>query len=142
MATFFPSKDSVFQITDTGAQLRDLSPYILSIDGLPGVRELIEVTALGDSGRKFIPGLENVVITLELMWSEDVSVGPDTVLGPLRTHTSAVAWDFGPEGKVNPDIKYSGNCWVRNFTAPVRMGDKVMARAELQVDGAVARGAY
>ncbi len=140
--TFFPSKDSVFQITDTAAQLRDISPYVLAIDGLPGVRELIEVTALGDSGRKFIPGLENVVITLELQWSDDASVGPDTVLGPLRTHTSAVAFDFGPEGKTGSDVKYSGTCWVRNFTAPVRMGDKVTARAELQVEGAVARGTY
>ena len=142
MAAFFPSKDAVFQITDTGAQSRDISPYIVTIDGLPGPRELIEVTALGDGGRTWIPGLENVVITLELHWSEDSSVGPDTVFGPLRTHTSAVAWDYGPEGKVNPDIKYSGTCWVRNYTAPVRVGDQVKARVELQVEGQVSRGAY
>ena len=142
MAVFYPSKDSVFQITDTGAVLRDISPYILSIDGLPGVRELIEVTALGSTGREFIPGLENAVISLELQWSDDALVGAETVLGPLRTHTAAVAFDFGPEGKATGDIKYSGTCWVRNFTAPVRFGDKVAARAELQVHGAITRGTY
>ena len=142
MAKFFPSKDSVFQLTNTTSDLNDMSPYILSIDGLPGVRELIEVTALGSSGREFIPGLENVVITLELQWSDDALVGPDKVLGPLRQHTSAVAFDFGPEGKSTGDIKYSGTCWVRNFTVPVRMGDKVTARAELQVEGTVTREVY
>ena len=142
MAVFYPSKDSVFQLTNTTADLNDMSPYILSIDGLPGVRELIEVTALGDSGRKFIPGLENVVISLELQWSVDALVGPDVVLGPLRQHTAAVAFDFGPQGKTGGKIKYSGTCWVRNFTAPVRMGDKVTARAELQVEGTVTRGVY
>lgn len=143
MATFFPSKDAVFQITDVSpGTLRDISPYIISIDGPPGVRELIEVTALGDSGRKWQPGLENAVFNLELMWSDDALVGSDTVLGPLRQHTSAVAWDFGPEGKTSGDIKYSGNGWLRIFATQTRVGDIVKCRAEIQVDGTVSRTTY
>lgn len=143
MSVFYPSKDSVFQITNTSGQLKDISPYIISIDGLPGPRELVESTALGDSGKKWQPGLENVVITLELMWSDDDAVGADTVLGPLSRHTAATAFDYGPEGKANTDIKYYGNCWVRNYSIITRVGDIVKARAELQVDGALsARGAY
>ena len=139
---FYPSKDAIFQITDTAASLRDLSPYIVSIDGLPGERELIEVTALGDGGRKFIPGLENVTFSIEFHWSDDALVGPDTVLGPLRTHTAAVAFDYGPEGKVGGDTKYSGTVWVRNFTAPSRVGSEVLARADFQVEGTVGRSTY
>ena len=122
--------------------VKDLTPYIVSIDGLPGERELIDVTALGDAGRKFIPGLENIVITLELRWSDDAGGGPDTVLGPLRTHTAAVHFNYGPEGRATGDIKYSGTCWVRNYTAPSRTGAEVSARCELQVDGQVSRGTY
>lgn len=122
--------------------VKDLSSYISSIDGLPGPRELIEVTALGDSGRTWIPGLENSVITLEFQWSEDTTRGPDTVLGVLRTHTSAVHFDYGPEGKATGDVKYYGTCWVRNFQITSRVGGQVTARAELQVNGAVTRTTY
>lgn len=139
---FFDSQESVFLLDDTGSTQRDLSPYITSIDGLPGPRELSEATALGDGGRKFHPSLENVVITLELMWSDDASVGPDTVLGPLRTHSSAVDFEYGPEGQTSGDIKYSGTCWVRNYKITSRVGSLVMATAELQVNGQVTRGTF
>lgn len=142
MATFYPSKDAVFQITDTSSSLRDISPYIISIDGLPGSRELVESTALGATGREWQPGLENVTIVLELQWSDDANVGADTVLGPLSRHTAATAFDFGPEGKTSGDIKYSGSCWVRNYTILGRVGDIVKARCEIQVNGAVSRTTY
>lgn len=138
----FDSQQSVFQITDTGSTLRDITPYIVSIDGLPGPRELAEATTLNDSGRKFYPTLENVVITLELLWSDDANVGSDTVLGPLRTHNAAMAFDYGPEGKSGGDIKYSGNAWVRNYQITSRVGNMVAARCELQVNGTVTRGTY
>ena len=138
----FDSQQSVFQITDTGASLRDITPYVVSIDGLPGPRELAEATSLNDTGRKFYPTLENVVITLELLWSDDANVGSDTVLGPLRTHSAAVAFDYGPEGKTGGDVKYSGNAWVRDYRITSRVGNMVTARCELQVNGTVTRGTY
>lgn len=122
--------------------VKDLTPYLVSIDGLPGERELIEVTALGDSGRKFIPGLENVVISLELRWSEDTTSGPDTVLGVLRTHTSAVHFHYGPEGRATGDIKYYGTAWVRNWVVVSRTGAEVTARCDLQVEGQVTRSTF
>lgn len=140
--TMYDSHQSVFQITDTGSTLRDITPYIVSVDGLPGPRELGEATTLNDSGRKWYPVLENGTITLELLWSDDASVGSDTVLGPLRTHGSAVAFDYGPEGKSGGDIKYSGNAWVRNFQITSRVGSLITARCELAVNGQVARGTY
>jgi len=139
----FDSGQSVFQITDVSpGQLRDITPYIVTIDGLPGPRELAEATSLNDDGRKFYPTLENVVITLELLWSDDGSVGSDTVIGPLRTHTAAVAFDYGPEGKTQGDIKYSGNAWVRNYQILSRVGQMITARCELQVNGTVSRTTY
>jgi len=140
---FFDSGQSVFQITDvTPGQLRDITPYIVAIDGLPGPRELAEATTLNDTGRKFYPILENVVITLELLWSDDGTIGSDTVLGPLRTHSEAVAFDYGPEGKAQGDIKYHGAAWVRNYQVLSRVGQMVTARCELQVNGTVSRTTY
>jgi hypothetical protein len=142
MTVLFDSQDSIFEITDTGAVSRDISPYIVSIDGLPGPRELADATSINETGRKFHPTLENSVITLELLWSDDADVGSDTVLGPLRTHTAAVAFKYGPEGKTAGDVKYSGSAWVRNYQITTRVGSMVLARCELQVNGAVARGVW
>ena len=133
----YDSQLSVFKITDTSAQERDISDYIVSIEGLPGVRELSEATTLNRSGRHWHPSLENVVITLELVYSEDASVGTDTVLGPLRTHTAAVAFKYYPRGTSGK--YYSGNTWVRDYRVITRVGSIVTARCELQVQGTVAR---
>lgn len=138
----FDSQQSVFQITDTGASLRDITPYIVSVDGLPGPRELAEATTLNSSGRNWYPTLENSKIVLELLWSDDASVGSDTVLGPLRTHSAKVAFDYGPEGKTGGDVKYSGNAWVADYRIISRVGDLVKSRCELNVDGVVTRGTY
>ena len=140
---FYDSSISKFQITDASpGTLRDISPYIVSIDGLPGPREFGDVSVLGDSGHKWQPTLENVTIALELLWSDDASVGSDTVLGPLREHNAAVAFDYGPEGKDSGDIKYSGNAWVEDYRILTRVGNMVLSRCQLKVNGTVSRGAY
>jgi hypothetical protein len=139
---FFDSQVSVFNITDTGASDRNITPYVVSVDGLPGPRELSDASVLGDTGRKWQPSLENVVITLELLWSDDALVGSDTVLGPLRTHTAAVAFKYGPKGSTAGYVKYSGSAWVRDYRILSRVGNMVTSRCELQVNGAVTRGTY
>jgi len=122
--------------------VKDLSPYLVSIDGLPGPRELIDVTPLSATGHAFIPSLENVVVTLELHWSDDAGVGPDIVIESLRDYTTALHFDYGPEGRATGDVKYSGTCWVRNYQITSQVGSQVKARAELQVEGVVTRGTY
>ncbi len=136
---YFNSKVSNFTLAG-----QDISPYITSIDGLPGAAELFEVTGLGAHGRAFVKGLENVLISLELMWSDDASVGPDTVIGPLRAYSqsSASAFVYGPKGTTNGYPKYSGNCWVRDYKITARVGNLITARCDLQVDGVVSRGTF
>lgn len=139
---FFDSKVSKFLIDDTGSTQRDLSPYITEVRGLPGPRTLNEVTALGDSGVKFIQGLEDVTITLNGMFDNTATSGPDAVLGPLRTHTSAVDFEYGPEGSGTGDVKYSGTCWVVSYELRSRVGNLVEWSASLQVEGTVTRGTF
>ena len=139
---FFDSKVSKFLVDDTGGTQRDLSAYITEVRGLPGLRNLNEVTALGDSGARFIPGLEDVTIGLSGIFDDTATSGPDAVLGPLRTHTSAVNFEYGPEGSSTGDVKYSGTCWVLSYELRSRVGDKVEWTAALQVEGAVTRGTF
>ena len=138
----FDSQQSIFKIVDTGGEGRDITPYIVAVDGLPGPRELAEATTLNDSGRKYYPTLEAVVIALELLWSDDALVGSDTVLGPLRTHNAAVDFDYGPQGNDAGDIKYYGKTWVRDYRITSRVGNMVTSRCELQVNGKVTRTTF
>ena len=139
---FFDSKASKFLVYHTWTTQRDLSAYITEVRGLPGPRRLNEVTALGDSGVKFVPGLEDVEIGVRGIFDNTATSGPDAVLGPLRTHTSAVDFEYGPEGSTSGDVKYSGTCWVLSYTLRSRVGNRVEWEAALQVEGAVTRGSY
>ena len=139
---FFDSKVSKFLIDDIGSTQRDISAYVTEVRGLPGPRLLNEVTALGDSGVKFIPGLEDVTITLRGMFDDTATSGPDAVLGPLRVHTSAVDFEYGPEDSVSGDVKYSGTCWVASYELRSRVGNLVEWSASLQVEDTVTRGTY
>ena len=139
---FFDSKTSKFKIDDTGGTLRDLSQYITQISGLPGQRNLNEVTALGDDGAKFIPGLENVTISLSGIFDDTDTSGPDAVLGPLRTHTSAVDFEHGPNGDTSGFVKNSGTCWVTTYEIGSKVGSRVEWSATLQVEGKVTRGTF
>ena len=140
--TFFDSKVSKFSIDDPGSVPRDLSAYLTEIRGLPGSRLLNEVTALGDAGAKFIPGLEDVTFNLRGLFDDTVSSGPDAVLGPLRTNTTAVSFEYGPEGTAAGDVKYSGTCWVTLYELRSRVGNLVEWVATLQVEGTLTRGTY
>ncbi len=140
--TFFDSRVSKFSIDDDADLSRDLSAYLTEIRGLPGPRLLNEVTALGDSGAKFIPGLEDVTVNLRGLFDDTVSVGPDTVIGPLRTNATAVSFEYGPEGTGVGGVKYSGTCWVTLYEVRSRVGNLVEWVATLQVEGTVARGTY
>lgn len=137
----FDSTKSVFLITDTGAAERTLTTYITAIDGLPGPRELLDSTVLGDNGHTFHPSLENSSITIEGIGNND-SNGPDDVFGALRTHTAATNFKYGPFGGAMGDIQYSGDQWVRNYQLTTRVGSLVGFRAELQVEGTVTRGTF
>jgi hypothetical protein len=139
---FFDSKVSKFLIDDTGSVQRDISTYVTEVRGLPEPRVLNEVTALGDSGAKFVPGLENVAIVVNGLFDNTATSGPDAVLGPLRTHTSAVDFEYGPEGSGSGDVKYSGTCWVVTYELKSRVGKLVEWSGTLQVEGTVTRGTY
>lgn len=143
MATYFDSRVSVFTLYDGASLQLDLSRYLTSIDGLPGPRELLDVTPLSASGHAFIPSLENVKITIEMNWSDDANDSaygaPDVLLEGARRATAVRLFEYGPEGKVTGMVKYSGNCWLTNYQITSRVGSQVTCRAELQVDGTVAR---
>ena len=98
-------------------------------------RRLYPVTALGSTGDRFAPGLYGFTLTLELMWSDDASVGPDTIFRVLRDHTAATAWKYYPGG--TSKMYYSGNCWCEGWTITSRVNTLVMGTAVLKSDNGI-----
>ncbi|MCK5640572.1 MAG: hypothetical protein KAJ19_07240 [Gammaproteobacteria bacterium] len=136
------SKETYFSILDTSAVKQDMSAYVVSVNGLPGPRELNDATTLGDSSRVWHPTLQNAVITLEVLWDETTDTGPDDVFGDLREHTAATAFEYGPRGNTATYEKYSGSCWVRIYDIATRVGSLVTARVEMPCNTVVARGSF
>ena len=143
----FNSRVSVFQTTDTGGTLRDLSQYISEVSGLPGARDLNEVTALGDTGEKNIVGLARATVTISGHFDDTATTGPDAVLGPLvetdsTPEDTARAFDYGPKGTTGGFVKYSGTIKWESYEVTSRVGDIVAWTATGKVQGNVTRGTY
>ena len=138
---FFDSRVATFAFAD-GTSERALAPYITELSGLPGPRNLNEVTALGDTGARWIPGLENVTITLSGIYDDTATTGPDAVLGGGRTATAGRTFSYGTKGSAATSVKYSGTAFVSNYEVVARVGNRVEWSATLAVDGTVARGTF
>ena len=106
---------------------------------MPGERVLNDVTALGASGTRFKPGTEAVEFTLRGLFDDSAVVGADAVLGALRSHTAATAFDYAPAGTAVGNSRYTGNCWVKSYEILSRAGETVSWKATLQVEGTTTR---
>jgi hypothetical protein len=136
---FTHGKDSVFSLDNTAGSPTDISAYVDSIDGLPGEVEMAEVTAMGDEGKKNIPGLEGASISISGHWDST----EDGIFGsPTQWKAATRSFAYGPAGSTGGYVKYSGECWITNYVAAAAVADKVSWTATLLVDGVVSRGTY
>lgn len=83
-----------------------------------------------------------MTVRLGGLFDDTTTSGLDAVLGPLRTHTSAVDFEYGPEGSSTGDVKYSGTCWVVSYDLRSRVGNLVEWAATLQVESTVSRATF
>ena len=142
MATFVAAKQSVFKLADTGGTVRNLTAYLTAIEGLPGPRDLSDVTALGDEGESFIPGMEIATFSLEGTFDPVATTGPDAILGPLLDHGAVVSFQYGPRGAAVGAVRYTGNCWLYRYTLGARTGGVIPFVADFLVNGTVTRDTF
>lgn len=134
---FVHGKNAVFKLDDSGGTLRTLTSYVDNVSGLPGGRNLSEVTAFGDSGTRSIPGLQDVEFSISGSFDSTASTGPNAVLNGLRTATSTATFEYGPEGSNTGNVKFTGECWLTGYEVSASVDDKVSYKAEFKVDGTV-----
>lgn len=140
--SFVHGKSSIFKLDDSGGTLRTLTSYVDSVQGLPAGRNLSEVTVFGDSGTKSVPGLVNATFTISGHFDSTATTGPNAVLNSLRAASATASFEYGPEGSSTGNTKFSGECWMTEYTVNSAVADKVGFSATFQVDGTVTAGTY
>lgn len=144
----FDSRDLHFSIVDSdGTSTRTLAPgNLTSVDGLPGTKELIDTSKIGDSGRTFTRSLWNGTFVLEGLYDHTASTGAQIVLQNLIDMSSATTFSYGPTGSssgASPiNRKISGKCWIRTFNITGRVANAISYRADGQVEGTVDFGTF
>jgi hypothetical protein len=140
--SFVHGKDIDFQLDDSAGTLRLIKIYLNSVSGLPGARGLSETTAFGDQGTRNIPGLANTTFSIAGHFESAATTGVTTVLNGLRTATATSSFVYGPESSTTGKVKYTGECWLTEFTIDASVSDRVPIAATFQVDGVVTSGVY
>lgn len=133
MAAVHGSKANL-KVGDSGAVLRDLSPYLTSA-GLPRSADSAEVTTLGSTNKAYIPGLKDGTIPLEGPFDVTADGWLDGILG-----LSARSFEYCPQGAgVASTPKYAGTCILTTYEVTTDVGDAGTFSAELQITGVVTR---
>jgi hypothetical protein len=142
----YDSRDVFFSLVGSTGSTHDLSAHLTSIDGLPGERELVDVTRLGDTGHRFIASLWNGRLTFQGLFDKTASTGADVVLTSALGNTSAQAFVYGPTGAssgASPvNRRVTGSLWIRSYVIAGSVGAAVAFSADGQVEGNVAFGTF
>lgn len=137
---FFDSKSAYFEINDGG--VRNLTSFITSIDGLPGDPGNLDATVLGDVGAQDDGTFPDVTFTIEGLYDDTATTGPEAVLGALWASHADATFAYGPKGSTAGFLKYSGTIKVATFNLTTRVRNKQAFSCALHVQGAVARGTF
>lgn len=123
--------NTLFKLHD-GTALRDVSAYTEAVEGLPGEREAVDVTAFTDTGTKAVPGTSRGRFTVRFLFHDGSNATWD-VLKALHADPAARAFEYYPDGVK----KVSGDCYLIRLGAPTRAGETVRMTAEFHIQGAV-----
>lgn len=137
MPTFKHGKNTVFKLDNAGGSLTNISDVLNSVS-FPRETEILETTSFGSSYRTYVVGFQNATISIEGSYDATVDAHLAGVLGQDAT----LSFEYGPEGSTTGNTKYTGEAYLTSYETSGGVGDIVSFSAELQVSGAVTRGAY
>jgi hypothetical protein len=135
-------KDLVFKIdsagTTSGSTEVDISTWVMSVDGLPGERDMADVTCGGSpSAHQWLLGLPNAEITLECLFDQTTGSAWDVLCSTgygykLDTHTRS--FTFQPAGGTTGYPSFTGECRVKSVTLPAKPLEPLTFSASLVLD--------
>lgn len=129
-------KNLVFKLDTQAGDLKDISAYVRSVDGLPGEVELGDVTAGSASGYSYLPGLQKATITLECVFDDSTDAAWD-VVNDFMSDTDTRSFEYGPAGSTSGYAKVDGECRIQKVSLPAKVTEPNLFTIELLVDGAI-----
>jgi hypothetical protein len=125
--------DLKIEFDDSGGVLRDMSQYVMSINGMDKEAILEEITAAGDDFEQYASGMTRVnVITITGLYDDTASTGPDVVfnaVGNATTRTLKFTWG----GTKTTSVE----CIIKKYSRKPSRGELTKFEVELQPTGVV-----
>jgi hypothetical protein len=135
-------KDAYFAVEDAaGTTLRDLSPYLNSID-FSQENDTHDDTTYGSDGHTFRAGLTNGSISIGGVWDRTATTGADVVLQSLVGNSDPVAFEYGPEGNTAGQVRKAGVAVLSSYAESAPVADLVTFTASFQISGSVTTGVF
>lgn len=137
---FRHGKNASFKLGTAGtpATLVDLSSYCDEI-GFPRKSDTAETTTFQAGGKTYLVGFSDNQITLKGKFDSAADAQFAALVG---FDSSAINFEFGPEGTTTGRIKYTGACYVSEYSSTTPVNDVVTFSATLMINGAVTRGTF
>lgn len=137
------SKDVHFELDDA-ANASQVLTGIVEINGLPGPKDHIEATAIGDEGWEHVESLERGEFSITGWYDTTATTGTQVVLSGIR---AASDWEgsfiYGPAGAVpTTNEKISGEAVMINLEYNTRLSQVVGVRATFRVAGTIDFGTF
>jgi hypothetical protein len=143
MPTFRHGKSAQFSL-DNGAAtpvLTDISSYIQDV-GFNRQLDMGEVTAIGNSAKAFITGLQDASISISGKFDATMDANIQTAITNLQNGTiSSLNWTYKANSSATSSTNpaYSGVALIKTYDVKTAVGDVVSFSLELQVSGAITR---
>lgn len=137
---FQHGRTGYFNLDDNSGTPADLSAYVDNID-FPQTLETAETTVFGSTAKTYIVGLKDSTFSVGGSWDPTLDAHMSSMLVGANFANSKT-FVIGPQGSTGGQIKYTGECFITNYSGAVPVGDKVTWTADFQVTGAVTRTTF
>lgn len=141
---FQHGKSTDIRLDNGAGSLTDISAYCNNVD-FPMNVDTHETTTFGDSAKEYLPGLKDGTISLSGHWDPTLDLHLSTLYtngGGLTSGNGSLSFQFGPSGTTASNRKYTGECFLTEYTVNDPVGDLVTWSATLQVTGAITATTY
>lgn len=118
----------------------DVSAFLNSA-GLDKSLDVNDVTTFGKDDKVYISGLKDGTFNLEGVWSVSIDGTMAAIEAEIATN-GVVAFEYGPAGGANGQVKYSGNAILTSYNISQSVSAEITFSANFQVTDGVSRGVF
>lgn len=134
-----------FQMDNSSGVLKDLSTYVMEVNGIPPEVDLGDVTTAGSTGHRFYPGLEKGTITVKFRYADGTDTPVDVIGTRASWQTDATmlrSFVFGPRGSTSGYPKYTGELMIKSCPMDAKATDPLVMTMTAELDNGVSEGTY